>query len=200
MPTGVCTLSTTRPPASEGVAPGWGRRRCSRTTPPHNTLLCFIWLFNFKPLADHRSAGSWSKLSFTSSQRQLRQKPAHVASLAEPRAARETEPGPPSAASPLSRALACCCRLRWCGGRAWSVGQRFNALTFLSLSRHVYPPHALRACRESFFSPLLPRLNRRPRGVAAADLSWLGNICPQPAGSGQHIRSGRVSAGTWLCC
>lgn len=138
----------------------------SQTTPPHNMLLYLIWLFNYKPLANCKSSGSWLEP-------QLRVFSAKASSKASSRGfpsraacgAWDT-PEPSSRRFPaLTDASLCWCRLRWWWGRAWSVGQRFRALTFLSLSlsRHVSPPHAPLARTES-------SSNRRPRSVAEAHL------------------------------
>lgn len=76
----------------------------------YKTLLYLIWLFNYGPLVDSRSTGSWflagAPLRVIPAKARFR-KPPHVASLAEPRAAREIYPGPPPLPPPPALTDAC---------------------------------------------------------------------------------------------
>lgn len=152
----------------------------SQTTPPHNMLLYLIWLFNYKPLANCKSSGSWLEP-------QLRVFSAKASSKASSRGfpsraacgAWDT-PEPSSRRFPaLTDAPLCWCRLRWWWGRAWSVGQRFRALTFLSPSLSLVT---------------FPRLMRLLLALKAVRIavrltwSWLRNICPNSSVQRLRVR------------
>lgn len=164
----------------------------SQTTPPHNMLLYLIWLFNYKPLANCKSSGSWLEP-------QLRVFSAKASSKASSRGfpsraacgAWDT-PEPSSRRFPaLTDASLCWCRLRWWWGRAWSVGQRFRALTFLSLSLSSRFPASCASC--SHWKQFESQTTQCGRG--SLDLDSATSV------QTHRFRGlGCVSTGTWLCC
>lgn len=162
----------------------------SQTTPTHNMLLYLIWLFNYKPLVDCRSSGSWLEHSFMSSQGKLRQKAS-------------------------SRGLPCRAA---CG--AWDPpgpsSRRFPTLTDAS----VLMPPAVMVRQSLVSGSAIPCINfslslpsRCPASCASC-LRWerfesrstqcgRGGLDPDSATSvpSSSVQgSGCVSAGTWLCC
>lgn len=143
----------------------------SQTTPAPNMLLYLIWLFNYKPLADCGSSGCWLERSFMSSHWKLRPKPPHVASLAEPRATREI-PGLSSRLRPLWALTDAPVLMPPAVVARESLvsGSAIPCANLVSLPRHVFPPHE----------------PETPQSVWSA------------ATSVPNIRSGCVSAGTWL--
>lgn len=122
----------------------------------------------------------------------LRRKLPHVASLSRPRATREIQPVPPPPPPPpfLPPPLMLtppAVRER----QSLVSGSAIPCINFsLSLSRHVYPPHAPLACTEKHPPPpprpLLPPLPPSsspfvwiPRHARKLTRSWLCNICPR---------------------
>lgn len=110
---------------------------------------------NFAPLADCSGSDSGAgERRFVYPRRKLRVKqPPHVASLAEPRAARETRPGPPPRrVAAFTDAVCCWCRPRCVQRESLVSGSAIPCVNVFFPSRHVSPPHApLRSAPNAFF-------------------------------------------------
>lgn len=186
----VQSVAVTQPPAAHRL-PVHGQ-----TT--HNVLLYLIRLFNYKPLANCRSSGSWLHVFPVKA-------PSKALSRGFPRTAACGAWDTEALLPPLSRSHGRCCVDAACGDgererereRAWSVGQRFHALTF-------FPPPLVTFTRlmRLFFSPIefLSIKSRTVHSVVEVDSILTMQHLSSTHQMRPNIRLGCVSAGTWLCC